>query len=569
MKHLLHFAFAFSVLVSTYAQESNKRPLTHEDYDSWKNLRNIVFSPDGNWLAYEVNPQQGDGNLVLYNVESKTERVFNRGYDAVFSKGNGFLAFKVKQPEAILRQAKVEKKKRDEIPKDSLAILNLATQELEIIADLIGFSVPREPSNWMVYQIEVETHKPKQEESPEAPEIEEKEDPEPQNDSIPASGSTKKKPSREKVMVVYNPLTGHKESIEKVETFLISPTGKLASGVVQNKQGDTLTLNSIVVFETDRLHRQIIDDSREGEIKQMNVNFDGNQLAWLHSADTTKAKTFDVWLWNQKDRQPVRAIDSSTIGMPKGLSPSEHSRPYFSKNGKRLFIGTVETPMEEPKDTLLAEEKYSLDIWHWNEPMIQPLQSSRLRSESRRSFSAVYHIGEKKLVQLADEILPTMAFDHENKGDFALGLSPVPYLKMMDYIGGSFNDVYEVDLKNGQRTQIVKGIRSQVRLSPGGKFITWFDLDELHWMAYEIRTKQFRNISSSITVSLYDEDNDLPAPPMPHGIAGWFDDDTEFIANFAQNINQIQTQLELDLENKYSKEFSGMGSLIPAISISG
>ncbi len=35
----------------------------------------------------------------------------------------------------------------------------------------------------------------------------------------------------------------------------------------------------------------------------------------------------------------------------------------------------------------------------------------------------------------------------------------------------------------------------------------------------------------------------------------WFDDDTEFIANFAQNINQIQTQLELDLENKYSKEF--------------
>jgi len=534
------FCFLLVLALFVAAHEPAKRPLAHEDYATWNNIRNMSFSPDGKWLSYEVNPQQGDGNLVLFNLESKSEMVFPRGYDAVFSRGNGFIAFKVKTPESIVRQAKVEKKKPDEMPKDSLAIFNLKSQELEVIPRLIGFSIPSETSDWMIYHIEVEIIKQDiQENKGKSPEIEEKEESERQSDSIPTKATRNRKPIKERILVVHNPLTGQRETIEKVETYVISPTGRLAAAIAENKQGDTLKLKNVVVYDTHKTQKRIIDDSREGDIKQLNVSFDGTQLVWLHSADTTKTKNYDVWLWSERDNQPQMVISSSTLGMPEGFSPCEDARPFFSKSGRRLFLGTAERQVEEPADTLLPEERYSLDIWHWNEPLIQPVQQARLRAENRRSFRSVYHIRERKLVQLADELVPTVMLDHDNDENFALGLSPIPYLRLTDFMAGSFNDVFEIDVRNGQRTLVVEKVRSLARLSPGGKFITWFDNEKMHWMAYEIRTKQTRNISQSITVPLFDEENDLPSPPRPHGIDGWYENDSFLLINDRHDVWKV------------------------------
>ncbi len=549
MRKLQTIFLAWLYCVSTQAQEVSKRPLTHEDYDSWKTLENIIFSSDGNWLAYELNPQQGDGNLVLFNVETKTQRVFARGYDAVFSKGSGFLAFKIKPPESMLRKAKVERKKREEMPKDSLAIFNLKSQDLELIPELIDFSVTDEPSDWMVYRFEVEEKKASKEEVKETQKVEENKENEVKKDTIPARGARAKRPQKEKVLGAYNPLTGHRELIEKVENYVISPTGKLVAAVVETKKNDSLKTNTVVAFDTSLLQRKTIDESREGDLIQLNVDFWGNQLAWLHSADTTSAKVYDLWLWADKDKQTRKAIGKSTVGMPVGHGPGEHSRPFFSKNGRRLFMGTSEIPANEPKDTLLGEEKYSLDIWHWNEPLIQPLQANRLRSQRNRTFTTVYHLREKKLVGLADETIPFVSFDHHGEGDVALGLSPTPYLKMTDYSAGSFNDIYQIDLRNGQRTLVAENIRSQVRISPGGRFITWFDPEGMSWMAHEPSTQQTRNITSIITVPLFDEENDQPAPPRPHGVAGWFENDSFVLINDKYDVWKVDPSGRKNPEN--------------------
>ncbi len=517
--------------ISAKTQGVSKRPLTHQDYASWNTLANIAFSNDGKWLAYELNPQQGDGNLVLFDLEKKSERVFPRGYNAVFSKGNGFIAFKVKPPEKIVRQAKVEKKKREEMPRDSLGIFNLQTYELEVIPELLGFSIPDEPSNWMAYHFEIEERKTAKEEEREPARVGEAEKTKTTKDTIPTRGTRDRKPPKEKRLAAYNPLTGHRELIENAESFVVSPNGKLVAAVVESKKTDSLKSNSIVFFDTGLQKRKTIDETREGDVKQLNVDFAGNQLVWLHSPDTAKTKTYDVWLWDKSDLQPYKAIRATSAGMPDGSGPSEHSRPFFSKSGRRLFFGTTETPLTEPQDTLLVEEKYSLDVWHWEEPMIQPLQHNRLREERRRSFQAVYHIRERKLVQLADESIPTVTLDHQNNENIALGLSPTPYLKMSDYSGTSFTDAYEIDLRNGQRTLVAEKIRTQVRISPQGKFIVWFDLQSMNWMAYEIRTKQTRNITWVIKEKLFDEENDIPAPPRPYGIGGWFENDSFVIIN--------------------------------------
>jgi len=56
---LIHFSFS--------AVSQDKIPLDHSVYDSWKDLKNPVISNDGSRIAFEINPQKGDGKLFLYS----------------------------------------------------------------------------------------------------------------------------------------------------------------------------------------------------------------------------------------------------------------------------------------------------------------------------------------------------------------------------------------------------------------------------------------------------------------------------------------------------------------------
>src|ERR1700736_6904072 len=52
---------------------ANKRPLTHNDYDSWRSIQGPQLSPDGQFVAYTLMPQNGDGELVARQLESGKE----------------------------------------------------------------------------------------------------------------------------------------------------------------------------------------------------------------------------------------------------------------------------------------------------------------------------------------------------------------------------------------------------------------------------------------------------------------------------------------------------------------
>ena len=49
---------------------SQKKPLDHSVYDGWKSVEDVTVSPRGGVVAYEVNPQEGDGRLVIRQTKS-------------------------------------------------------------------------------------------------------------------------------------------------------------------------------------------------------------------------------------------------------------------------------------------------------------------------------------------------------------------------------------------------------------------------------------------------------------------------------------------------------------------
>ena len=61
--------------------------------------------------------------------------------------------------------------------------------------------------------------------------------------------------------------------------------------------------------------------------------------------------------------------------------------------------------MSMPKDTLLDEEKTKVDIWNWQDGRLQSQQLKELDNDLKQSYSAVYRIPDKKIVQLADTLI--------------------------------------------------------------------------------------------------------------------------------------------------------------------
>ena len=61
----------FFILVLTNAHAQIKKPLDHSVYDNWKSVGERVVSNDGSFIVYTVNPQEGDGELVIQNPATK------------------------------------------------------------------------------------------------------------------------------------------------------------------------------------------------------------------------------------------------------------------------------------------------------------------------------------------------------------------------------------------------------------------------------------------------------------------------------------------------------------------
>ena len=91
------------------ADAAPKKVLGHDDFDAWKSVRNHSISRNGEWSAYSVNPQEGDGVLVLYNTRKDKRIEISRGYKPGFTADSRWAIVQIKAPFADTRKAKIAK----------------------------------------------------------------------------------------------------------------------------------------------------------------------------------------------------------------------------------------------------------------------------------------------------------------------------------------------------------------------------------------------------------------------------------------------------------------------------
>jgi hypothetical protein len=164
---------------SLYAEQEGKRPLTHDDYDSWKAIASSAVSVDGQWVLYIEAPQDGDGDLVVKNIKSMKEYRYSIGYtgegtdaeraaNPQFSYDTKHVVFLISPSHEQVKKAKEaeekEKKKEEEKLKKKLGIMNLSNGQVIEIERVKSFAMPEEAGRWVAYLKEAPPEEEKKEE---------------------------------------------------------------------------------------------------------------------------------------------------------------------------------------------------------------------------------------------------------------------------------------------------------------------------------------------------------------------------------------------------------------------
>jgi dipeptidyl aminopeptidase/acylaminoacyl peptidase len=493
--------FLCFVSLGVFGQEPAKKILSINDFGSWNTLNNPIISNDGTRIAFEQNLQKGDGMLIVKSGKSDYDTI-PRGSKAAFGPEINFMVFSVKPPEDSIRKAKLDKVKKEDMPKDSLGIWVFERNEMRKFPKLKSFKIPKENARWIAFTVE----------------------PEPAPKDTTENNSKKKKEKQEgDDLVLFEVETGDTLMFRNVSDWTYAQKGESIFFSHEMKDS-TGIVSSLYVFKTSNGDvSEIFSD--EGWMKKLTSDEPGNQIAFLFSQDTIKEKAYSLFLGNLNET-PGKIVDGYTSGIPVGWTPSENGNIYFSEDETKLFFGTNETPEPAPKDTILDEEKPKLDIWNWQDLKLQPQQKVEAEREKKRTYLAVYHINLNRFIQLADPQVRDISTLQKGNSDLALGYNELPYLRESSWTGTRNRDYYIVDVKSGIKREIAD-CKTYVRISPQGKYVVWYEPADSSYYARSTDINQMEAVSLTkiLPVNFYEERNDTPMDPRPYGVAGWSEDD--------------------------------------------
>ncbi|PWT90540.1 MAG: hypothetical protein C5B55_09595, partial [Blastocatellia bacterium] len=552
---------------------TTKRAITHQDYDSWRSIQAPQISRDGRFVAYAFMPQDGDGDIVVRNIASGAEWRGPRGYHPpvpppddpganlaefqatqarlirpVFTGDIRFVVFTTEPLKADLTKAKKEKKKPEDMPKNGLGIMDIATGSVARIEKVKNFQVPEDGSGFIAYLLE---GKPEEKANTSAQSTASTEQPAasptPQQNRTGSNRNQKKKEYGSD-LVLRNTTNGTERVFNDVLDYSLSKDAKTLAFAVSSKKEETNGVY-VVTPQTDAAPVALV--SGKGKFQKLTWDEEQTELAFISDKDDVAAKQpkFKVYLWNRSSgsmegqaNHSVSAISATEIvstdtpGFRKDFVVSEKANLTFSLDGARLFLGAAPPPEPEknPDEEIPADEKVNVDLWHWKDDYIQPMQKVRAEQDRNRSYRAVYLTREKKFVQLADEAMGGVS--PSNDGRFAIGSDNRAYRIIADYDPG-FTDYYLVNTSDGTRKSIGSKKRFGASLSPGSKYAIFFDGND--WNSYSIAEGRVVNLTKDLGVPFFDEENDTPSTPESYGIAGWTRDDREVLIYDRYDIWQV------------------------------
>lgn len=497
-----------SFIVATVAH-AQKRPLDHDVYDGWQSIGTSGMTPSGSFIYYAVSPQEGDSRFYVADSKGNTLSTVDRLPSVSVSHDGNYIVGLIKPTFMETRQARIDKKKADEMPKDTLAILSLASLTLDKIPAVKSFIVPEEGGSHIAYLVE----KP----------VSAKQD-------STASDSTRRSSrgaGQQTVLHLRHLETGEEVSFERVDNYYFSKTGNVLVYVRKPADKDSVAADAgVYAYNVDTKEDRHLKGGK-GVYKNISIDEAAVQIAFIadHSPEKSLTTNFSLYYYTAGQDSAVALVRTGSRGVPSQWQVSGEGNVRFSKNGEKLFFGIA--PIPPVKDTTLVEfEHAKVDIWHWQDDYLQTQQLVNLRRDLNRNYQAViYPRGAGVTIPLADEELSSTRLTEDADNEYLLATTDVGRRIQTQWINGAYQDVYLVSTVDGSRHLVAENVRGSFSISPTGKYVVWFDRSDGNWYSFDTATKTKIQLNTDLPVSFANEDNDSPDDPNSYGIAGWSEDD--------------------------------------------
>jgi dipeptidyl aminopeptidase/acylaminoacyl peptidase len=532
---------AAGLLVSLSFAQTAKRPLNHKDYDGWRTIASQHLSADGKFLAYAVFPEEGDGEVVIRNLASGHDTRFPAGArpqpaagvteegtapearatTIAFSSDSKYVVFSTFPSKADTDTARIGKKTAEQMPKDGMAIVELASGKAATIQRVRRFMLPEKAAGYLAYQ----------KEAPERPAANAPEGARPLggNDSSAdqqggrggrggrgggAGGAARAEFGSDLVLRAL--ADGSERTFTDVAEFHFTDDGKQLVYAVAARDTAKNGVFAALPGSPDAPAALLA-----GKGKYSKLTFDENQtqMAFLSDRDDAAAKQpqWKIYRWDRK-APAAELVSSQTPGLERGFAIGDKGTLAFSRDGSRLFFGVAVPAPEAKPDTPDAaiEEKAVVDLWSYKDEYLQPVQKVRAARDRDRTFTAAYLIPERKLVQLADNEMESVTTSESPR--WAMGSDDRAYRKAEDY-DEHYADLYLVDATTGARRKIAAKSSGAATWAPAGRYLLSFDGRD--WSTISVPDGKKVNLTASLGVKFFNEDTDTPSTPGAYGSAGW------------------------------------------------
>jgi hypothetical protein len=564
------------------AHQAVKKPLGYDVYDYWKSIGGARLSDDGQWFAYSLTSQAEDPELVVRNVGSGQEFRQPRGTGPQFTPDGKFLLFTIPPPRSETENQAGASPTPSPTPaagaegqaaaanRNSVGIMSLPSGQVTTVEQIASFRLPTESSTWVALQKGRAGGAGRGAAgagraggggggaagggragggaggggrqgggAAEPPAAQGAQGAQGAGAGGGAQAPREKTKAAGNDLIVRNLSTGQDVTIPEVVEFswdktgawllyAVSSTDAAKDGAFARKMSD----GSVVT-----LH------SGKGHYKSMSFDDEFKQVLFLSDqAEYDKpVSPYRVYHWKVGDATADELIAATTKGMPANVVVAD-SAPSFTDDGLRVsfMTGPAPSPIPAPTPDPNAPRRPApipVDLWSYTDPQIQPMQRVRAQQNSVRNFRAIFHVADKRVVQLASADLPTVNPGADPKN--AVGTSDLAYRKEVSW-DQTYNDIYLVDLKTGSRRKVLEHFGGNATLSPGGKYLLFFDEEKQHWFTHDIATGVRANLTERLPVKVFDETHDTPDQPPSLGSVGWTEGDKSVLINDQYDIWEIR-----------------------------
>lgn len=537
-------AFALVGALAGLVTAQSKKPLDHDVYDGWRSIRSSALSRSGNWAVFTIAPQVGDGEMIVRSTLSDREFTIPLATGPTVSHDEKFVVFTVAPPR---EQTETARRERKPLPRNAMGILNLESGEIAKIENVETFRMGARGGGWVFYRPAgpaaapaapaapartptlgrpARTSGPGATPAPANPNpddeteygVFDQEQPATEGEQ-PATGK-KRNHAAGNTWIARELATGREVKIEHVADLVVSDDGSvvLLSISTPDGAGDGLFYREDPAGESKPILTGL------GRYTQIAWHRETRQVAFLTDRDDYAANTPALSLYMGRLGETPFVVASDKVGgLPEGWQVSNRGSIRFSRSGQRLIFNAAPRATPEPADPTPADERVTVDVWHWRDPVLQPQQLRQVAAERNRTFQFIRH-ADGRVVQIETPELRSVTFSTAVDGRFGIARNEEPY-KIEESWDRTYADVYLVDLGTGAATLVHRRFAVATMISEGGRFLYWFEPTVRHWFARDLETGTTRNITERITTTLYNEDFDNPTEPPAFGIGGWVEGD--------------------------------------------